>query len=1343
MATLSISLFGTLQIALRAQPVTEFKSDKVRALLAYLAVEADRPHRREALAALLWPEMPDRSARGNLRDALANLRQAIGDRTASGDREAAPPFLLVERNTIQVNVSSDHWLDVARFCELVGTDQGDEPAHQQLAEAVDLYRGDFLEGFSLKDSPAFDDWSLLARERFRRQALLALSRLVEYYEGRGEHGQACDYARRQLELEPWDEEAHRHLMRLLALSGQRGAALLQYECCRRVLEAELGAEPAEETRSLYEQIRTGALEVSTLAPDRSPGVLPKPPAFLKDQEDRTVSPRPVFVARQRELAQLDAHLAAALDGQGRVVFVTGEAGCGKTALIAEFTRRAQEAHAEVVVAGGNCNAYSGVGDPYLPFREVMGMLTGDVESRWAAGLISREHANRLWQMLPEVVQALVDRAPDLIDVFIAGRELVSRATMAAPGGADWLEELKELTTRRQARAADLKQSHLMGQYANVLQSLAAGRLLLITLDDLQWADLASIGLLFHLARNLAHAGSRVLLVGAYRLEEVARGRDGERHPLQKVLSECKIAFGDIFIDLSAAGESEGREFVDALLDTEPNRLGEGFRQALFRQTRGHPLFTIELLRGMQERGSLVWDEERGWLERSTLDWRTLPARVEGVIEGRIGRLEPALREILSVASVEGERFTAEVVARIRRLGEQQVLRSLSQLERRHRLVREREGALVGHQRLSRHQFSHILFQRYLYGALSAAQRRLLHGEIAKILEDLYKGRTGEIAVRLAGHYAAAEEREKAVEYLLEAGDQARGLYAYQEAINYYQRALVFLKELREHGRAARTLMKLGLTYHLALDFPRTRQAYEEGFTLWQRAGEIQEEAPPLPAPHALRVSFGIPRILDPTMTEGIYSTSVIEQLFSGLAQQTSEMGVVPDVARSWEVSAGGRKYVFRLREDVRWSDGTPVTAGDFEYSWKRALDPATRSPDAGRMDVVKGAVAFHQGRASDLARVGVQAVDDHTLVVELEGPTGHFPHLLTLCGSYPVPRRVVEAHGEAWTDVENIVTNGPFRLEAWQWGRSAVLARNPAYHGRFSGNVQRVEVSLLVDPSARLELYEADGLDIFYIGDLPAAELERARHRHAGEYVPSPMQATDYVGFDASRPPFDDPRVRRAFVLATDRETLVEGAMRGTFLPATGGFVPPGMPGHSAGIALPYDPDQARQLLAEAGYPDGRGFPTVDLLTDHRRSATSEYLQAHWRQNLSVEVTQETMEWRLFLDRLERELPHLFCIGQEADYPDPADFLRDPEFQLIAHWRNETYDQLVEEAGRVTDQRRRMEMYQEADRILVQEPAILPFAYERFHYLVKPWVRRWPISTTKCWFWKDVIIDPH
>jgi oligopeptide transport system substrate-binding protein len=290
--------------------------------------------------------------------------------------------------------------------------------------------------------------------------------------------------------------------------------------------------------------------------------------------------------------------------------------------------------------------------------------------------------------------------------------------------------------------------------------------------------------------------------------------------------------------------------------------------------------------------------------------------------------------------------------------------------------------------------------------------------------------------------------------------------------------------------------------------------------------------------------------------------------------------------------------------------------------------------------------------------VGVRALDELTLTVELEGPMGYFLHLLAHYVSFPVPRQMVELHGEAWVEPENILTCGPFRLEAWDRGERIVLVRNPEYHGRFTGNLQRVEVSFLPDPSLQLEMYEADNLDIKALGGLTPLELGSARQRYAGEYISGPLLATQYVAFDASRPPFDDVRTRRAFALATDRETLAEVIMRGYVFPATGGFVPPGMPGHSTGIGLPYDPEGARLLLAEAGYPGGRGFPVVDLLARQVREAQCEYLQAQWRQNLGVEVTWETMGLGVLNDRLSNNPPYAFTLGLVADYPDPDNFLR-------------------------------------------------------------------------------------
>jgi DNA-binding SARP family transcriptional activator len=190
MARLVLRLLGPMEITLDGEPVTSFESSKVRALLAYLAVEADRSHRRETLAGLLWPDWPERSARTNLRNALSNLRKAIGD------RHATPSFLHITRETIQFNTASDHWCDVTAFDDLAKVDPADEAANRRWEEAIALYRGSFLEGFSVADSPAFEDWTLLVRERLQRQVLAVLQRLTEYYGQRDEYERACEYARR-------------------------------------------------------------------------------------------------------------------------------------------------------------------------------------------------------------------------------------------------------------------------------------------------------------------------------------------------------------------------------------------------------------------------------------------------------------------------------------------------------------------------------------------------------------------------------------------------------------------------------------------------------------------------------------------------------------------------------------------------------------------------------------------------------------------------------------------------------------------------------------------------------------------------------------------------------------------------------------------------------------------------------------------------------------------------------------------------------------------------------------------------------------------------------------------
>jgi DNA-binding SARP family transcriptional activator/predicted ATPase len=824
---LHLSLLGRIDVRRDDVLLADFRSRKAQALLFYLATTGTS-HSRSALAGLLWADMPEADARMNLRQALTKLRKIVGR------------HLTITRRSLAFKRDNAYWLDVEAFEAMVmgATDAADEADIERLCDAVDLYQGDFLAGFYVPRAPLFEEWTLAQQARLRALALDGLRRLTDWYTERNDYANGITYTRRLLELEPWDESAHRGLMLLLAYSGQRGAALAQYETCRRVLEEELGVPPGEETTAFYEQLLAGQLE----SPLRL-RIPPYAPAFLDPEREPIATTGPVFVARERELAWLGAHLDAALAGHGRAAFVTGGPGRGKTMLLREFARQALRAHPELLFALGNCNAYAGVGDPYLPFRDVLGMLTGDVESRWVAGAITRQHARRLWDALPDACQAVLDYGASLIDIFLPAAPLLSRVAAAFPDDHERHRRWQALIERQHAETGGLEQSHLFEQVTNVLRTLATWNPLLLLLDDLQWADSASIGLLFHLGRRLLVPGNRVLIVCAYRPEEVALGRASagsgrwERHPLEKTLAEFKRRFGDVQLDLAQVKERQGQEFVAALLDTEPNRLDATFRDALFRRTAGHPLFTVELLRAMQQQGDLVQDPVGNWIEGPTLHWERLPARVEAVVGERLGRLEGRLRDILTVASVEGDTFTAQVVAQVQGIPEQEFLQTLSQeLRARHRLVQEAGEVHIAGTGwyLSRYQFTHSLFREYLHSALSAGERRLLHGKIALALETLYDDQAVEIVAQLAHHYAEAGQLVRAIEYALRASEHARRAYANEEAIKFLQRGLALLgasslddsRAAWYHEIAAQLNGNLGDVLELTGQHGRARKAYE-------------------------------------------------------------------------------------------------------------------------------------------------------------------------------------------------------------------------------------------------------------------------------------------------------------------------------------------------------------------------------------------------------------------------------------------------------------------------------------------------------------------------------------
>ncbi len=1195
-------------------------------------------------------------------------------------------LILSDPHTVQFDPHADLWLDADEFESRVSHDD-----LASLQAAVALYRGDFLAGF-------YDDW--IINERYRLETLFseALAQLMVTQEARGEHEAALATTLRLLNHDALREDAHRVAMRAYCYLGQRYAALEQYRHCREIVLEELGAEPMVETDELYQAILKGRFAVGR-APEvvsvQIPAVAPSVPAGRSPLDAMAPSR---LVGREQELAFLRECWRGAEAGQRRLALISGEAGVGKTRLIEEFANRLR--WQGVRVLWGRCYEFERV----LPYQPV--------------------------------AEALRTALPNLMLDELAGFPAWTLEEVArlVPEMAERFPDLETLASMR----SDQEQAHLFDGVAHFLGQLSSHGALLIVLEDLHWASESTLQLLHYLARHLAD--HQILIAGTFRPEAVglqhpllALRRRLIREGLAKPLRLSCLSPADVetmVIEMSGAGEA-----VTPLA------------KRLYQETEGNPFFLMEIVKALFETGVVRMEEGawRGEFGRISEGKLPLPTGVSEIIQARVRRLNDETQEALHRAAVLGREFDFDLLNAVWGRGEEATLEALDDLLR-HRLLDEGTGA-IGRD----YVFTHHKIQEVVYAGMGRRHRQHTHARVGAAMETLYGSDTDALAGELAFHFQQGRQlerslTEKAIIYLLQAGDQARLAYAHQEAIDHYQQALELLKEQEEYEQAARTLIKLGLTHHNAFDFRQARRDYEEGFALWQQAGEMKPAVSPPPAPHALRVFWLNLPTLDPTMTNHGATPAVTSQLFRGLVESGPELEVTPDLAQDWDVLEKGCKYVFHLRDDARWSDGAPVTAGDFEYAWRRTLDPAIGSPNAGLLYDVAGARPFHQG-AAGWEDVGVRAVDEATLVVELEEPTGYFLQLLADSTTYALPQHAVETHGESWTEVGNIVTNGPFRLESWQRGESMVLVRNADYGGRFTGNVQRVELTLLPlrEWPAVLEKYEAGDLDVILRHwHIPPLERDRIRRRHAGEYVSVPALHTGYMGFDVSRPPFDDPLVRRAFALAIDKERLADVVNRGYWSPATDGFVPPAMPGHSPGIGPPYDPERARQLLAEAGYPDGRGFPVASAATFHGIEASVEYLQAQWRENLGVEIPCQAVRFSEFEDKWGGEGPSYISISAwQADYPDPDNFLRVGLQSACRGWRCEAYDRLVNEARRTIDQRERMRLYRQADRILIEQAPIIPWVHLRWNLLVKPWVKRYPTSAIRQWFWKDVIIEPH
>ena len=472
---------------------------------------------------------------------------------------------------------------------------------------------------------------------------------------------------------------------------------------------------------------------------------------------------------------------------------------------------------------------------------------------------------------------------------------------------------------------------------------------------------------------------------------------------------------------------------------------------------------------------------------------------------------------------------------------------------------------------------------------------------------------------------------------------------------------------------------------------------------------------------------GDPETMDPTLNNYSASSIFLQQLFRGLFKLGVDNQPVNVYCEDYTVDETGTKYVFTLIKDGKWSDGSPVVAGDFEYAWKRALNPDVASPCASDLYYVKNGQAYNEGSVS-ADEVGVKAIDEYTLEVELEGPTAFFLDLLCSTAFYPVKEEVVEADGTWTKSVDTYITNGPFKLKEMKPQEKYVMEKDYNYILAEGVNLDILEYLVIDTPEAQLANYKnntiqvADGL----------SQEGYAEFEGTAEYNTSDRIGVYYYDFNTSREIFQDARVRRAFSMAIDREIIVKNVLQSTFSPALA-FVPEGISDTenpavefrvTAGDVIKENIEEAQKLMAEAGYPNGEGFPEVELVTQTSQSNKdiAQAVQAMWQDNLGVKVNIVTYDSGVYWDQLAEGNFDVIRDGFTGSYNDPLALLETwswPKQENESRWHNPKYVELLDENKLTTDESIRMKNAIEAEKILAEDAAFMPIYFMNSTYLVK------------------------
>lgn len=728
-------LFGGFEVWASDRQVSGFESQKVRALLAYLICHRGRACSRDHLTGLLWPEKSEEAARHALRQAIYNLRSTLPGEEKDGAR------ILTNHLEVAFNPQADLWLDVQAFEDTLrgGIELMDTDPHR-LFRAAQLYRGDFLAGFFVRDSAVFEDWMVTERERLRERAAEALRILIDSYYRRGEYRIGIHYARQLVAIEPLSEAAHGDLMRLCALAGRRNQALAQYEELQRLLRRELGVEPLAETRALYESI---LLE----APKSAPAV----------EESEPVGPLIPLVGRRDAYARLQKSWEAVEGGHCLLTVLGGEAGVGKTRLIKSFLDATTSRHRGTVLKG-RCFELAA---PYLPWVGVVRNAMAEEAERCQKALaaLSSAEMKTLLLLLPELGAFRPELTGGMLAVSGAGRRLLFQSL------AKFLRHL--------CRPQE-----------------GAGEPLVLLFDDFHLADPESFEFLSFLLADMARFP--LWVVAVYRSGDLT-----EDHPLWRVVSQAERSDHLAVERMEAAAIEEIATFLVG--EDQASELA----LFLAERSGGLPLAVAELINFLWDEGRLVARGASRWsLTGSLQDFADEPLQdLDQLILRRMRRLPTSTRRLATLAAVAGHSFEAGLLQEagqehpmvievgievlLKRWLVRRFAQSWTSGHRDHDLVLWAQGARRGE-----FEFAHKWIRGALYSDVGIGRRQVMHGEIAGALERSHQ-QTGmlEVCEEVAHHYLAAGSGEKALPYLEMAAFKARSMMACQTARHYCDLAL--------------------------------------------------------------------------------------------------------------------------------------------------------------------------------------------------------------------------------------------------------------------------------------------------------------------------------------------------------------------------------------------------------------------------------------------------------------------------------------------------------------------------------------------------------------------------